>query len=61
MDRREPPRRDTPLYRYRFGAVEFDEARQALSVDGQPVELEQRPLQLLAELLRHPDEVVTRE
>jgi DNA-binding winged helix-turn-helix (wHTH) protein/tetratricopeptide (TPR) repeat protein len=60
MDRREP-RRDTPLYRYRFGAVEFDEARQRLTVDGQPVELEQRPLQLLAELLRHPDEVVTRE
>ncbi|WP_295688026.1 winged helix-turn-helix domain-containing protein, partial [uncultured Nevskia sp.] len=55
------PRRDTPLYRYRFGAVEFDEARQTLSVDGTLVELEQRPLQLLAELLRHPDEVVTRE
>ncbi|WP_022976534.1 protein kinase domain-containing protein [Nevskia ramosa] len=55
------PRRDTPLYRYRFGAVEFDEARQTLSVDGELVELEQRPLQLLAELLRHPDEVVTRE
>lgn len=60
MDRREP-RRDAPLYRYRFGAVEYDASRQSLTVDGQPVELEQRPLQVLAELLRHPDEVVTRE
>ncbi len=52
---------ETPLYRYRFGAVEFDEASLVLSVDGQPVALEQRPLQVLAELLRYPDEVVTRE
>ena len=54
-------RGDTPLYRYRFGRAEFDEARLELKIDGQPVELEQRPLQLLAELLRYPDEVVTRE
>ncbi len=52
---------ESPLYRYRFGAVEFDEARMMLSVDGRTIELEQRPLQLLAVLLRYPDEVVTRE
>lgn len=49
------------LYRYRFGGAELDETRSALSVDGTDVELEQRPLQVLVQLLRHPGEVVTRE
>jgi non-specific serine/threonine protein kinase len=50
-----------PLYRYRFGSAEFDESRFELRVGGLAVELEQKPLQLLAELLRRVDEVVTRE
>ncbi|HKY93537.1 MAG TPA: winged helix-turn-helix domain-containing protein, partial [Nevskiaceae bacterium] len=52
---------ETPLYRYRFGTAEFDEARFDLRVGGLPVEMEQRPLEVLAMLLRHPDEPVTRE
>lgn len=52
---------EQPLYRYAFGNVEFDEARGELRVDGQPVELEQRPQQVLACLLRRADEVVPRE
>jgi non-specific serine/threonine protein kinase len=48
-------------YRYRFGTAEFDEAGGRLSVDGAALELEQRPLQVLALLLAHPGEVVTRE
>jgi DNA-binding winged helix-turn-helix (wHTH) protein len=52
---------EQPLYRYAFGNVEFDEARGELRVDGQPVELEHRPLQVLACLLHHADEVVPRE
>lgn len=52
---------EPPLYRYQFGSVEFDEARLALHVGRTVVELEQRPLQVLAALLSHADEVVTRE
>lgn len=54
-----PPRDN--LYRWRFGAVEFDEARSELRVAGLPVEIEQKPLQVLALLLRHAGEVVTKE
>ncbi len=54
------PPRDS-LYRWRFGAVEFDEARYELRVAGLPVEIEHRPLQVLALLLRHAGEVVTKE
>jgi len=58
----EPPRaRDRRLYRWRFGAVEFDEARHELRVSGLPVEIEHKPLQVLALLLRHAGEVVTKE
>lgn len=49
------------LYRYRFGGAEFDEARFELSVGGLPVELERRPIEVLALLLRHAGEVVTKE
>lgn len=48
-------------YRYRFGSAEFDEARFDLTVGGLPVELERRPLEVLAMLLRHAGEVVTKE
>lgn len=49
-----------PLYCYRFEDAEFDEARAELRVAGVPVALEQRPLQVLALLLRRVDEVVPR-
>lgn len=52
---------EPPLYRYRFGNVEFDETRFELVVGGLAVELEQKPLQVLGELLRHVGEVVTRQ
>lgn len=52
---------DTRLYRWRFGAAEFDEARFELRVGGLPVEMEHKPLQVLARLLQHPGEVVTKD
>ena len=55
------PSADVPLYRYRFGAAEFDESRLELSVGGLTVEVQQKPLQVLAALLRRPGEVVSRE
>jgi non-specific serine/threonine protein kinase len=51
---------DRPLYRYRFDEAEFDEARVTLRVAGERVDLEQRPLQVLALLLQRVDEVVPR-
>jgi non-specific serine/threonine protein kinase len=47
--------------RYRFADVEFDEAEGQLRVAGKPIVVEPRPLRLLAELLRHAGEVVTKE
>ncbi|MDE2293978.1 MAG: winged helix-turn-helix domain-containing protein [Gammaproteobacteria bacterium] len=55
-----PPTRDIQ-YRYRFGTAEFDEVRVELRVDGECVEIQRRPLEVLAVLLRHAGEVVTRE
>ena len=52
---------DTGLYRWRFGDAEFDEARHELRVGGLPVEVEHKPLRVLALLLRHTGEVVTKE
>lgn len=49
------------LYRYRFGAAEFDEASFELRVGGLAVELERRPLEVLSLLLHHAGEVVTKE
>ncbi|MFN3514528.1 MAG: protein kinase domain-containing protein [Phenylobacterium sp.] len=48
------------LHRYRFGTAEFNEARFELRVDGRPVELERRPLEVLAMLLQHAGEIVTK-
>jgi eukaryotic-like serine/threonine-protein kinase len=48
-------------YRHRFGTVEFDEARFELTVGGLRVDLERRPLEVLAMLLRHAGEVVTKD
>ena len=52
---------DVPVYRYRFGAAEFDESRFELSVGGLTVDIQHKPLQVLAVLLRRPGEVVSRE
>ena len=54
-----PP--DARLYRWRFGTVEFDEARHELRVAGLAVDIEHKPLQVLSVLLRHVGEVVTKE
>lgn len=48
-------------YSYRFGTAEFDEARFELRVAGLPVDVERRALEVLAYLLRHAGEVVTKE
>jgi DNA-binding winged helix-turn-helix (wHTH) protein/tetratricopeptide (TPR) repeat protein len=48
-------------YRWMFAGAEFDEARWELIVAGQPVELERKPLELLAQLLRHAGEVLTKD
>src|SRR5690349_2199655 len=50
-----------PCYTYRFGSAEFDEARFELRVADLPVEVERRALDVLAYLLRHAGEVVTKE
>jgi DNA-binding winged helix-turn-helix (wHTH) protein/serine/threonine protein kinase len=46
---------------WRFAGREFDEGRWRLTVDGQAVELEIKPLELLLELLRHAGEVLTKD
>lgn len=46
---------------YRFGTAEFDEARFELRVAGLPVEVERRALEVLAYLLQHAGEVVTKD
>lgn len=49
------------MHRHRFANAEFDESQNLLRVDGQTVVVEPKPLQLLVELLRRVNEVVTRE
>ncbi|MBB5206486.1 protein kinase domain-containing protein [Chiayiivirga flava] len=48
-------------FSYRFGTAEFDESRFELRVAGLPVEVERRALEVLAYLLRHAGEVVTKD
>src|SRR5215470_9365146 len=50
-----------PLFRYRFGTAEFDEARFELRVSGLPVEIQRKPLEILSCLLSHAGEVVTKD
>jgi non-specific serine/threonine protein kinase len=50
-----------PLHRHCFGSAEFDEARFELRVGGLLVELQTKPLQLLALLPATPGEVVSKE
>jgi eukaryotic-like serine/threonine-protein kinase len=52
--------RTRPLYRWRFGPAEFDEARYELRIGGLPVELESKPLEVLSLLLHHAGEVVSK-
>ena len=52
---------DRAVFCFRFGTAEFDEARFELRVAGLPVEVEPRALEVLAYLLRHAGEVVTKE
>lgn len=56
-----PSPREQTCYRYRFGTAEFDEASYELRVAGLRVEVERRALEVLACLLRHAGEVVTKE
>lgn len=58
--------KDTPspreqTYRYRFGTATFDETSFELRVAGLRVDVERRALDVLACLLRHAGEVVTKE
>ena len=53
-------KRPARLYRYFFGTAEFNEARFELRIDGLPVAIERRPLVLLAKILEHADQVVTK-
>jgi non-specific serine/threonine protein kinase len=46
---------------WRFGSSSFDEASLVLTVNGRAVDLERRPLQLLALLLTHAGEIVTKD
>ncbi|MHC9084969.1 protein kinase domain-containing protein [Luteimonas sp. RIT-PG2_3] len=55
------PPTDSHAYRWRFGHAEFDESRHELRVAGLAVDVEHKPLQVLATLLRHVGEVVTKE
>lgn len=48
-------------YRYRFATAEFDESRFELRVDGLPVDVQRRPLEILRLLLSQAGEVVTKE
>jgi non-specific serine/threonine protein kinase len=55
------PPQPRPHWRWRFESCCFDEASLILTVRGQAVELERRPLELLALLLAHAGEVVTKD
>lgn len=52
---------DRTPYRFRFGTAEFDESRFELKVAGVPVDIERRAMDVLAYLLHHAGEVVTKE
>lgn len=53
--------RTAKCYRWSFGIAQFDESRWQLSVSGDAVELERKPLEVLQYLLRHAGEAVTKE
>lgn len=47
--------------RWLFASAEFDEGRWTLTVDGRPVAIESKPLELLRELLIHAGTVLSKE
>ncbi|MES2682142.1 MAG: winged helix-turn-helix domain-containing protein [Pseudomonadota bacterium] len=51
----------TPPSIWRFAKAQFDEASLVLTVDGQPVSLERKPLEVLKLLLSQAGEVVTKD
>lgn len=53
--------RDFSARIWNFANCEFDELRRELRVNGTPVDLEAKPLEVLAQLLQHAGEVVTKE
>ncbi|MBI3171579.1 MAG: winged helix-turn-helix domain-containing protein, partial [Hydrocarboniphaga effusa] len=50
-----------PDRRFLFGPVVFNEQSLELTVDGRPVELDRKPLEVLRHLLLHAGEVVTKD
>ncbi|HEX7011854.1 MAG TPA: winged helix-turn-helix domain-containing protein [Steroidobacteraceae bacterium] len=50
-----------PLFRYRFGTAEFDEARFELRVSDAVIDVQRKPLEILSYLLAHAGEVVTKD
>ncbi|MBN8888428.1 MAG: winged helix-turn-helix domain-containing protein [Rudaea sp.] len=58
---KESSQRPNISYRYRFGTAEFDETWFELRVSGLRVDVEPRALEVLAVLLQHAGEVVTKE
>ena len=57
----DPDRSEPRCHLHRFGSAEFDEAKVELRVAGLRVDVENRALGVLAYLLHHADEVVTKE
>ncbi len=53
--------REIPARSWRFANCEFDELRRDLRMNGEPVELESKPLEVLVQLLQHAGEVVTKD
>jgi DNA-binding response OmpR family regulator len=56
--RRGGSRRESVL---RVGSIELDEATRRVAVDGVPLQLSQREFALLEVLMRHPDQVLSRD
>ena len=56
-----PDAGNSSLYRYRFGTAQFDEARFELRVSDTVVDVQRKPLEILAYLLAHAGEVVTKD
>jgi non-specific serine/threonine protein kinase len=55
------PSENEQQYRWAFGAGEFDETALRLTRHGEPLQVEPKPLKLLAFLLRNAGEIVTRD
>src|SRR5947209_6037812 len=53
--------RDVSGRLWRFAACEFNESSRELRVNGMPVNLESKPLEVLYQLLLHAGEVVTKD